>query len=114
MIELVPATKEHIEAMYGETQGRTVRAIAAVEDGKVLGVGGIYQTAGNTVIFANLSDELRKRPRKLVEASRIVLRWIEGNAHAICDPQIKTAQNFLEHYGFQKMEGDLWHRPYRS
>jgi hypothetical protein len=108
MIEIVPATKEHINALYDEPPGLTVRAIAAVDGEKVLGVAGTYYGNGQKVAFANLTEELRKKPRALVAGARIMAKMMGKGTIARCDANIDKADSFLRHLGFKPLDGDIW------
>lgn len=108
MIKIVPSTAEHIKAMYGATHGVTVRAVSAVEDGQVIGIGGVYKSNGNTVAFLRLSDRMRSNPKTLLKSVREFLSKIEGPIFANCDTKIEAAPRFLSHLGFVNIKGDLW------
>ena len=108
MIEFVPATAEHIRALFGRSLERTVRALAVIDGEKVLGIGGIYDDEGHTVVFAKLTDELRSHPRVVLLAARRVMGWLRGEAFALCDTNIPQARRFLEYLGFQRIQGEVY------
>lgn len=110
MIEIVPATKEHIKALYDEPLGLTVRAISVIDGERVLGVAGVYWSNGQKVAFANFTDELRSKPRILIAGARMMAQMLEASI-ARCDPNIEKAESFLRHLGFTHIEGDIWHKP---
>lgn len=111
MIQIVPATVEHLRTMYPESVGRTVRAFAAVDGDRVLGIGGTFIEQNKTIVFANLTDELRSHRRALIAGVRRVLGSVRGNAYALCDTSIPAADGFLEHFGFTHLTGEVyeWH-----
>lgn len=65
-VEFVPATREHVLAFYGETYPMTIRAVAAVRDGKVLGIAGVHRMGMGYGLFSDLSDEFIKNKRDVV------------------------------------------------
>lgn len=111
MIELIPATADILARFYGKPVTRSMRAIAAVRDGDVLGVAGVFVDESRQVVFSSISEELKAHPRLIVRAYRIVLAMARESAlqaHAVCDPAETTARHFLEHIGFQKVNGDTY------
>jgi len=108
LIEIVPATAEHVLALYSEPPGRTLRAVAAVDGGRVLGVAGTYKDGDNTIVFAKMTDELRADKRAIVAGYRKVMRLFGRRVFAVCDTTIPAAAGFLEHMGFQQMEGEVY------
>lgn len=65
-VEFVPATREHVLAFYGETYPMTLRAVAAVRDGRVLGIAGVHRIGMGYGLFSDLSDEFLKNRRDVV------------------------------------------------
>ena len=108
MSAIIPATPAHIAALYGHTLGRTVRALAVVDGERVLGVGGIYHDDGRTVIFSKKTDDLRRQKRILILASRQIMGWLREEAFALCDTSIPKARDFLEHMGFEQVQGEVY------
>lgn len=106
-MNIVPARKEHIEAM-GMKIPMSVWAIAVIDDsGSVMGVGGTYLLSGNRIAFMKITDELRKRPKTLFSMALKFIRQFDA-VYAFCDLQIDGADRFLRHLGFKHMHGDLW------
>ena len=110
MTKIVPATSAHVKALYEPAPGPSVRAFAALDGEEVIGVGGTYSSNGNVVAFLNATDKLRERPVSLMKLARRMETLREGAVYATCDPAIEAAKRFLEHLGFSKIGGDLWHR----
>ena len=106
MIRIVPATAEMVRVYRGEDMPRSARVLAAVDDDRVLGIGGIYPDTARQVAFMDISDELRAHPRVLIRASRLVMQWVRDAkmpTHALCDEEIKRAAEFLEYLGFRRL-----------
>lgn len=115
MAELVPATAELLAKF--ESMPRTVRAIAAVEGDRVLGVTGFYPEAGRLVLMASIADdaraELHRHKRTLVRAARKVLemtRALHMPIHAYADPDISGSESLLEHLGFSDVGNRIYVR----
>ena len=106
MTEIMPATAEMIRALHKELP-RTVRAIAAVEDGRVLGIAGLYPQDGYLVLFGAVAPETRA---EMCRHKRTLLRivWeVLGMALrrrtpvvAMADPDIEGSERLLLHLGF--------------
>jgi hypothetical protein len=109
MIKIVPATRQHVDALYKEPPGRSMHAIAVVDGDRVLGLGGTYLMGDLRVAFANLSDELRyKHTRFLVKATRAVARTFGNKVVAQCDDRIPGSRSFLEHFGFKQINESFY------
>lgn len=111
MTEIVSATAEMIQALHRELP-RTVRAIAAVENGEVLGVTGFYPQEGHLVIFADIAPKARaeicRHKRTLIKCAWKVLGMAMRRRMPIvatADPEIEGADRLLEHLGFAPHNG---------
>lgn len=71
-VEFVPATPEMVVAFYGKPPASTLRAYAAVLDGRVIGMGGISYENGALVLFSEAGPELKARRRDMVRAFRFL------------------------------------------
>ena len=111
---IVPATAEHFTALKGASPPRTVRAYTAVRGEDVIGIAGTYKEGIYTVLFSELTDEIRSDKRTFVRLVRMVMPLIEplmkGQTLAHADPAIRGSDVLLKHLGFEKLEGDVWVR----
>ena len=116
MIAIVPATAEHIRAIYGADLACSVRALAVVDETRVLGVAGTYQAAGKTVMFSNMVDDMRHYPRAMLTVARRLQANCDRQVFAVCDTTIPRAAAFLEHVGFNKINDEVyvWQRQSHS
>lgn len=109
-MKIVPATPEIIEAYFGHPQSRSMKAFAAIVDGRPICIGGVKVEQGRQVAFANISKEMRKYPVAGMKMARKVLEMMDGPVYAMCDRNIEAAERFLDHLGFKHLEGDVWQR----
>lgn len=110
--EIVPANKGHFDDL-GETLQRGGRAIAAVMDGSTIGVAGYYLDNGRLIVFSTITPELRKFKRTIVRGAKIVMGMtlnIHAPAHALAESETKGSETLLRHFGFERMEGNLFGR----
>lgn len=116
-IELRPATEADLRAFANGEPVPTVKAIAGVKDGEVLGVGGLrYAIMGKQrrlVLFVDLKPEGRKYRKAIVRGLRMVLDMARGlPIMAVCDPKEPKAPDLLHHIGFRAVgsssEGDIY------
>ena len=109
MITIIPATPEMVsEYCKGPF---TTQALAVVDGDKVLAVYGCYLQEGSQVIFSNISDELKTKPKYIVLAWRYLLDILKSRALPIfarCDISVPKADLFLLHLGFVPFNGDIW------
>lgn len=110
------ASKENFDEL-GETLKRGGRAIAAILDGKTIGVAGYYLERGRVIVFSTITPELRLHRRTIIRGAWIVMGMagrIKAPAHALADAEAKGSDTLLEHFGFEKIEGGIYGRsPWR-
>jgi hypothetical protein len=110
-VSLVPATEEMIREFYGSNPPRTVRAIAGVRDGEVLGVGGYYILGRRVFVFSDIKPEAMKEKKAIVRATKIVLGMVRKSGipgMAIADDGIEGAEKFLSRIGFEKQPSGVY------
>lgn len=107
-MKIVPATAEHLKALYEELPGPTIKAVAVVDGDRVLGIGGTYVTNGNTIIFTKMVEELKSNKRVIIRAARMIMSTLSDRAFAICDPKVETSPGFLLHFGFEPIGNGIW------
>ncbi len=113
-IQIRPATPDDVK----DIAHRTVRAIVAELDGKVIGVAGIMHTSPLQA-FGYFEDEFKKYPKAVVKSIKnfhALLAQYDVPVYAIACPKQKSSSRFLEHAGFKfdSVEGDrryyIWKR----
>lgn len=85
------------------------RAYAAVDDGVVYGVGGVYYLKGHIVAFTNIRSDMPKRDR--IRGARKVMEIVEKiEAPVYAYPgAFETAPGTLKHFGFEPIDGSDWY-----
>lgn len=107
MIEVVPATADMLKGMFDGMRSVTVKAIALMEDGEIIAIGGAYRSSCGHVLFMKATDKARKRPKALFKAAKeFAARY--PKIHAYCDMNIEGSDRFLKHLGMKKINGDVW------
>ncbi len=106
-MEIISATKEHIEELYGKVPV-TVRALSAIENGKCYGVAGFYKIDGKNVAFVKIKDEMKFHKRLIVLAARKLLKMANGRIYAIQDKCFDTSEGFLRHFGFEELKDGVF------
>lgn len=111
-MKIVPATREMMESYFGQEHRRTVRAWAGVENGEVLGVGGVCVNRHALVVFLSMKEDLRERFRKypgpLVRMTRKLQKYAtERQLPLVATPDMKIpcAEKFLKAMGFKNQNG---------
>lgn len=110
MITLVPATRELVDAYHdGIPINYSMCGIVALEDGVPIGIGGIYNYNNRTYMFCEMKDCARKYRKYIIKAGREVLKLAEGKiVYAVAQDGIESAPRFLEHLGFEHVNGTLY------
>lgn len=120
MPEIVPATAELVRQVTDKPMPRTLRALAVVEDEKVLGVTGFYPENGHLVWVGHMTDEARAEMNRdkftyyklaLVQCAKQIMamaaeRRLPVYAHA--DPDIQGSDTLLKHLGFTHAFGGIY------
>ena len=114
--QIVPATAAMIRSLHAELP-KTVRAVAAVEGDRVLGVAGIYPQEGYLILFGAIAPdtraELHRHKRALLRCVWKVLGFAMQRrmpVFAVADEDIEGSDRFLRHLGFIPREGGYeWH-----
>lgn len=80
----------------------TSRAIVAVKDGVLLGIGGVCRVGRQMVVFTDFDCSEQLSRKDVVRAARKVLEIINRYVvvYAYADPTKKTALSFGKHFGF--------------
>lgn len=86
-----------------------IRAITALLDGEVIGIGGLgYRPDGTAIAFAEISDTLRKYPLAVHRAGLLGMALIEASGVpmviAEAQPGNAAAERWLKHFGFEPIE----------
>ncbi len=101
---LKPATAEAAEAFYGRPVDYSFKGIVAVEDEKVIGIGGIYRLNGHRVAFTDMKPEMRRHKREMVKSCRLLMNMIRDEkapVYAVANQDEPTAADLLTRLGFE-------------
>lgn len=110
-MKIIPATEEMIIDACGSS--KTVRALAVINNDKVVGIGGIYYERDSQVVFSKISEELKNHPRWILKTWSTLVKMIDEKnipTFAVCDFSIPKAVNMLLHLGFEPYSGKVWIR----
>ncbi len=99
-----PATRADLEQFYDGHVPVSMRAHVLELDGRVLGIGGLYDDNGYVIAFSVMRDELRAHRRWIAKGVRYLQRVIEqepGKVLALASPVEKTSRGLLAKMGFE-------------
>ena len=109
--QIVPATMEMIRSLHAELP-KTVRAVAAVEGGRVLGIAALYPHDGRLILCGVVAPETRAEMKR---HRRSLLRCVWHALAiavkrgmpvvAIADQDIEGSDRLLLHLGFVPKNG---------
>lgn len=112
-VEVRPTVAADLPALTSEPLPFRIKALTGVQDGAIIGIGGLGFTPDGTVIgFAELTAAARACKfalhrtalRVLAEARAAGVREIIVSA----DPAFEAAQRWLDRLGFEPLSGRLW------
>lgn len=111
MTEIVPATEYLFARMQGGLPRRTSRALVAVKDGDPIGLIGLIPDGDALMVYANLTDEIRKDRKALVRLSR-AFETLAGDFTVIATASlsVEASGRFLEHFGFKRLHDNVYER----
>ena len=113
MSNIVPLTREILDAFCQDPPPYTVKGIAAQVDGRTIGVAGYFPEGERYIMFVRFSDEIRKDKRTIIKGMRILDQMVGQRRiplHAMKDECIKGAETLLRHAGFTPIRGNLYGR----
>jgi hypothetical protein len=108
MMEYREAKEEDL-LEFVDTVPSSYNAWAAVENGKVFGIGGVYYDDGKAIAFSNMREDIPVKDR--IKGARIImdiLSQTEGPIYAYPE-SYKSAPATLKHFGFEKISGSDWY-----
>lgn len=113
MSDIIPLTREILDAFCEDPPPVTVKGIAAQVDGRTIGVAGYFPEGERYIMFVRFSDELRQDKRTIVRGMRILNSMVGQRQiplHAMMDECVAGAETLLRHAGFVPINGDLYGR----
>lgn len=107
-VEFVPATHELVAAWYGRPAPFSLRGYAGVaEDGRVMGLCGIYSVGPDPVAFSEWRPEVDRRT--LARGVRLIERMLKAfpiPVYAVPSDKQPTSVALLKRLGFRET-GDM-------
>lgn len=104
-IEIVPINADMIREFYGEGQSPTIRGIAAIQEGHVIAVAGIFRMEFGWMLFSDMKPEFLQDKRAIVRSVRELRKLIETvllPVYAKVDENAEGADTLIEHVGVKK------------
>src|SRR5258708_2663735 len=114
--DIVMASKENFDEL-GEVVKRGGRAIAAILDGKTVGVAGYYLDKGRVVVYSTITPALRLHKRTIIRGAMIIIGMVDriGIPAQALAADVDGAERLLEHIGFERLDGAVYGRaPWRG
>lgn len=102
--EFRKATAQDALEFYGKPPCNSFRGIVAVEDGKVIGIGGLFYEGKNLVAFSDMKPEMRKHRKDMARSCRMLIdmvREAKRPVYAVADPNEPTSPYLLAKLGFE-------------
>lgn len=93
------------------------RAIAAILDGKTIGIAGYYLDKGRVVVYSKITPTLRLHKRTIIRGAMIIAGMVDkvqAPAVALAEDETPGSEALLEHIGFERVEENIYGRtPWR-
>jgi len=109
VVEVRPATADDVRSFFGSV-ATTVRAKVALQDGKIIAIGGLAYFNGRVVAFADLGPEIKKHPVTLHKAALAVMAEAKARGHrhiyAGRSDNEPTARRWMDRLGFVPVDED--------
>ena len=97
------ATAQDAYDFYGGTPPFSFKGVAAIKDGKVVGLGGIYREGNYLVAFTDMKDEMRESKKDVAKGCRMIHNLIikeKRAVYAVANNDEPTAAALLVKLGF--------------
>ena len=108
MIKFRVATRLDLDKLYPDLKF-SFRAIVAEENGKLLGIGGIYYDREWVIAFSKITPELKKHPIAIARGAKKIMKLIgDSPCIAFADKNYPGAPKLLERLGFVHWEGSVY------
>lgn len=110
-MNIIAADADLIRQFYGAPLPRTVKAYAAVKDGRPLAISGTYMDCDRTILFADISDEMRQYKKTGVALGKRVMQMIRTGGKRViakADENVGQSARFLEYLGFQHVKDGVY------
>lgn len=111
--EIRPANKADVLAFQDHVYRESFRGLTVRLDDEIVGICGILHSQPHQA-FSVITDELRQHPKAIMKASRLfkdMLNRYEQAIYAIASDKERNATGFLEHLGFNHVEGKVYQWP---
>ena len=107
-----PLKRDDLDALYPGENLKTIRGLAVELDGQPIGICGVMYSMPLQA-FSTTTDTLKKHPKAIIKCARMfrdILNSCASPVIALASEEEKTSERFLEHVGFQKVDGRyyLW------
>ena len=102
-IIIKPATIVDVKEFYGGRHTKSFRGIAAVLDGKVVGIAGISFDTCAMVLFSDIKKEMRSFKRDIVKVIPLLDKMVKGVGYpvaAVANKKEPLAERLLIKLGF--------------
>lgn len=95
-----------------DTFGKSMRAVVVEDDGRLICLAGVIHT-NPPQFFGRFGDELRSKPKVLLKTAEMLKSYLNQypcTVYSIPDEKIEASRRFLEHIGFEKVEGEDYYK----
>ena len=104
-VDFVPATQSLAEEYFaGGRPPYGFRGYAALLDGEVVGLGGVYWSHGAPVLFSQAKNPLRRDRKACARGARLLQSYLDTipfEVYAVASPAEPTSQQLLARLGFE-------------
>lgn len=103
MISFRSATAKDAYEFYGKAPSNSFTGIVAVDEGNIVGIGGLFRHKQHLIAFTDLKPEMRPHKKALVKGCRMMINIIKKAkrpVYAVADPTEPTAAYLLAKIGF--------------
>jgi hypothetical protein len=107
--DLRPATTQDIAKFTDGKMKMSCKAIVADLDGEIIGIGGIYYTKENVIVFSDFTEKMEEFPFTIARAVKLIMN-IVGNKTcvAIADEKHPGSEKLLTRIGFRHLAGRIY------
>lgn len=105
MIEMKPATAEHIHAWYDGPPVYSMKGYVIFEGEEMIALCGVFFCRGRKYIFSEVKEQMFKYKKAIIRAARQIMSDMEGQTvYAMATEGLESAPRFIKHYGFECLD----------
>lgn len=105
MIIREATAQDAIDFYDGKPPSNSFHGFVAVQEGRVIGIAGVYYDGPVQVAFSDMKEEMKKYKKDIIRGTRLVMQMIEKRGLTVyAECAEGRAANFVRRVGFKEIK----------